>query len=258
LCLFSFKSLAQSLVSSKILPDTSKLDNFSYYLKKQKEIKEKRLDYYPSDEEVKSWYYDSEQIKNENGKIELYRNFNKYKRVSYPVKNVDIFNKALPKAEMLFEYCLTDVWSGWYRQRLIAKYDGKYYFFHNINQLLDNLDANSYLTVEEKIQLMYKWVFWLEDANFEIISLEKIKEIYPGDFASYRKVPTDSGRVETPMYYVEYQAFYEGLAIYKGDTVKVLPSVIGNNKHLKSCIVDSVLHKSCSHNFQKVSKRQNN
>jgi hypothetical protein len=249
--LFSTLSFAQGrLTSTQLLVDTSKLENFSYYLEQNREMRKNRTVYNPSDEEVKSWYYDGENITSQWA-INNHRNFNKNKLVSYPIKNIDIFNKVLNGAEMLFEYTYSEDANA-YTQSVLAKYNGKYYFNYNVNHLFDELDSHSYISDVEKLKFIYKWTFWLEDPEFEILRIDKISEIFPGDSALVRRMKIDSVYVEVQMYYTEYEAFYEGKALYNGDTVEIKASIIGEKKHIKECSVVGSFVMSFSKNFQKI------
>ncbi|MBN2776335.1 MAG: hypothetical protein JXR36_01755 [Bacteroidales bacterium] len=230
--LFALTTNAQSVVSQELSVDTSKLDNFSYYFNEQQKIRKEQSGYFASDEEVKSWYYDSDHMTRENGSIKLYRDFNKYKQVSYPVKNKEIFNTVLPDAEMLFEYVYGEM--ELYSQRLLAKYNGKYYGLGQFNHLLETFGINEQITVEEKIECVINWAYWLYDQNIEILKIEQTSERMPYDTIINHRVSLDSEEKIAVNVHFDYQAEYYGRIILEGNEMEFYATIVGDKKFIKS------------------------
>ncbi|MDD3860847.1 MAG: hypothetical protein PHW83_11665, partial [Bacteroidales bacterium] len=231
--LFSTVSFAQDYITSKqLLVDTSKLENFSFYLEQNREMRKNRTVFNPSDDEVKSWYYKGESITSPS-EIDYYRDFNKCKFVSYPIKNIDIFNKVLNGAEMLFEYTYsanTNV----YVHALNAKYNGKYYTVFYFNQLLEKLDLNEQISVEEKIECIINWKYWLWDQNIELLDIEKTKEQMPYDTIMHHRISLDTEERIAVNVHNDYKAEYFGHILFEGRELEFYANIVGDKKFIKA------------------------
>ncbi|MDD2199839.1 MAG: PKD domain-containing protein, partial [Bacteroidales bacterium] len=239
LCLFSYDSLAQGAKSPTLLVDTGKLENFTYYYNKQNKIRleNRRSNYYPSNEDIRSMYFKNGSLNGKNGEIECERGFIKRKRVSYPVKNKEIFNKVLPGVDMLFEYAvyiMEDCETKSYQQRFFAKYNGKYYTCGSFNLLLEQLGLTEQFSVEEKIECVLNWRYWLFDQNIEILRIEQTKEQMPYDTVVYHLISPDSDERHASFVHNDYEAKYYGRIMLEGKEMEFYATVVGDKRFIKS------------------------
>lgn len=239
LCLFSYDSLAQRTISPTLLVDTGKLENFTYYYNKQNKIRLENLrsNYYPSNEEIRSMYFKKGSLNGKNGEIECERGFIKRKRVSYPVKNKEIFNKVLPGVDMLFEYAIysfLDSETKSYQLRFYAKYDGKYHGYGSFNLLLEQLGLTEQISVEEKLECIINWAYWLYDQNIEMISIEQTKEQMPYDTVVYHLISPDSDERHATFVHNDYEAKYYGRIMLEGKEMEFYATIVGDKKFIKT------------------------
>lgn len=254
--LFSSLSFAQGrLTSTQLLVDTSKLENFSYYLEQNREMRKNRTVYNPSDEEVKSWYYDGENITSQWA-INNHRNFNKDKLVSYPIKNIDIFNKVLNGAEMLFEYTYSEN-TNIYAYSFLAKYNDEYYSTWHLNVLLENLGLNGQISVEEKLECAIKWGYWIYDQNIELLDIEKTKEQMPYDTIMYHRISLESEERVAVNVHNDYQAEYFGHISFEGRELEFYATIVGDKKFIKSIYLFELGTKNPIYNDNSIELRFN-
>ncbi len=214
--------------------DTSKLENFSQYLLEPSDPRmprPKRKHY--SDEEIQNLYYQGEVFMTpENGSIDVWRDFQNYKKVSYPVKNNETINKVLPDSEMLYEY-LSDWDNKPYSCLLTAKYGGKIYFSSQFNYLLENMGLNECTSPEDKIHCLVQWFLWADDPNIVVLELTKTFEQLPYDTVVYLPVK-GTNEIMARNAHVDYWADYFGRILYKGYEMELYATIIGDKKFIRN------------------------
>ncbi|MEA3448648.1 MAG: hypothetical protein U9Q98_09425, partial [Bacteroidota bacterium] len=153
--LFSGKALAQFHPIKELFVDTSKLGTYQG----RKELSKKRLSIY----EVNRMYYydfDTTEISGVTGaqvyggilgQLHFFEN-NKFLR--YEIKDNNTLNSLLPGCRFFYEFADLN------RERVIAKYNGKYFRYEDFNYLIREMGKGDMPQIA-KIKALAQWRLWM-------------------------------------------------------------------------------------------------
>ncbi|MEA3448730.1 MAG: hypothetical protein U9Q98_09850, partial [Bacteroidota bacterium] len=120
---------------------------------------------------------------------------NKFLR--YEIKDNQTLNSLLPGCRFFYEFADLN------RERVIAKYNGKYFRYEDFNYLIREMGKGDMPQIA-KIKALAQWRLWMFDDNVHVMSMDTIEQNVPGK-KYYRKGMNDSA-----IWKNEYKAEYRG------------------------------------------------
>ncbi|MFO7789835.1 MAG: hypothetical protein R6V32_04630 [Bacteroidales bacterium] len=206
--LFSGKALAQFPIK-ELFVDTSKLGNYQ-------DRKALKRDYLSIHDVNRMYYYDFD-IDTTNlpvysgaqtyagaiGRLHFFEN-NKFLR--YEIKDNQTLNSLLPGCRFFYEFADLN------RERVIAKYNGKYFRYEDFNYLVREMGKGDMPQIA-KIKALAQWRLWMFDDNVHVMGMDTVKYRVSGE-----KYIIDGERKSNIYEGDDYKAWYEGKIEIDGNT----------------------------------------
>ncbi|MEA3448649.1 MAG: hypothetical protein U9Q98_09430 [Bacteroidota bacterium] len=203
--LLSGKALAQFPIK-ELFVDTSKLGNYQ-------DRKALKRDYLSIHEVNQMYFYDFDttnlllfsggEYGGEIGEVHYLEN-NKFLR--YEIKDNQTLNSLLPGCRFFYEFADLN------RERVIAKYNGKYFRYEDFNYLIREMGKGDMPQIA-KIKALAQWRLWMFDDNVHVMSMDTVKYMVPGE-----KYIIDGEKKSNICEGDDYKAWYEGKIEIDGNT----------------------------------------
>ncbi len=160
--------------------------------------------------------------------------FEYMKFYSHTIKGNAAFNK-IPDCDFFFEAAVGHY--GVILERIVARFNGKYYFENQFNSLLNNMGLLQTISAEDKIHIIAQWRYWSTDPNIELANIEQTLKRPTKEYTRMRPSFEDSTKMEEVFVRKTYRADYEGAFIINGEECEFEARIILDNRQLQGLLI---------------------
>lgn len=149
---------------------------------------------------------------------------------SHRIKNNAAFNK-ISDCDFFFEAAVGHY--GVILERIVARFNGKYYFENQFNSLLNNMGLLQTMSAEDKIHIIAQWRYWSTAPNIELANIENTFKRPSSEYTIMRPNFEDSTKIEEVTISRIYRTDYKGVFIINGEECEFEARIIRDDRQLQ-------------------------